>query len=118
MGDIEDMEFTLKPEHIKLLRRAYIRTSEYETGAPEIDGKRPYGNSYVAGDVAEILGIKVGEDGLTDEQARELLDLHYETTTALQVILTTGSFEPGEFVKRDRYDFTSWERRPKRGKKR
>lgn len=42
-------------DHITLLRRAYWRMSEVEFGAPEIDGKRPYGNSDVEGDLEELL---------------------------------------------------------------
>lgn len=48
-------EFNLKEEHIKLLRAMYVGWSDCEYGAPEIDPKRPYGNSYVEGDVHEIL---------------------------------------------------------------
>ena len=36
-------EFWLKEEHIKLLRAAYVQWNNCETGAPEIDPKRPYG---------------------------------------------------------------------------
>ena len=110
--------FTLTAQHILLLQRAYIGWHDCETGAPEIDPKRPYGNSYVAGDVAEILGIELNdnEDALGyDEQALEasrdnLLKLHGETLTALQIVLCCKTFEPGDFVKGNRYDARSWSR--------
>lgn len=41
--------------HIALLRRSYWRMSEVEYGAPEMDGKRPFGNSDVEGDLGELL---------------------------------------------------------------
>jgi hypothetical protein len=97
------MRFVLTPDHVKLLRAMYVGWQDCETGAPEIDPKRPYGNSYVAGDVAEILGWTVdGDDGLTDDQRDKAMEIHFETAMALQVILQTGSFEPGVFVNTDR----------------
>lgn len=41
--------------HVALLRRSYWRMSEVEYGAPEMDGKRPFGNSDVEGDLEELL---------------------------------------------------------------
>ena len=79
--------FTITEDHLKLLRRAYVGWDDCETGAPAIDCKRPYGNSYVPGDVAEILGWEVGEE-LTDEQYDRAMELHSETEAALQIILT------------------------------
>lgn len=103
--------FKLTKNHIKLLSRAYWRMNEYETGAPEIDGKRPYGNSFVAGDVAEIIGMKVDkEEGMTDEQERDCLNLHHETLTAIRVILSTQSFEPGVYESNDRYGERDWKK--------
>ena len=92
-------EFWLKEEHIKLLRAAYVQWNNCETGAPEIDPKRPYGNSSVACDVAEILGLQgktcphCGES--LDDKQEELLQLHRETETALKVVLSAQSFVPG-----------------------
>lgn len=102
--------FELTEEHLALLGRAYVRWEDCETGAPAIDCKRPYGNSYVAGDVAEILGWEIAdsEDGLTSEQEDRALALHGETLTALQIILTARDFRPGVYLKRDQYDARSW----------
>ena len=98
--------FTLTGEHVKLLRRAYVRWEDCETGAPAIDCKRPYGNSWVEMDVAEILGWDVPLDQfedryLTREQDERATELHRETVTALQVILATGCFEPGDYEASD-----------------
>lgn len=80
-------KFTLKLEHLKLLKEANLDWQDCESGAPAIDCKRPYGNSYVAGDVAQILGWEVGEDGLTEKQEDEAHKIHFETLTALQIIV-------------------------------
>jgi hypothetical protein len=107
--------FALKPEHIMLLRRAFVGWQECETGAPEIDPKRPYGNSDVAGDVAEILGVggtpcrHCGQSADRDDEA--LLALHYETGLALQVILSSGSFEPGVYDNTGPLGSRRWVRR-------
>lgn len=93
--------FELKPEHVKLPRHAYVEWCDLETGAPAIDPKRPYGNSYVAGDVWEIIhGQRLDdEDELDRETDDAMLALHQETQTALQVVLATGGFEPGVYQK-------------------
>lgn len=94
-------QFELTQDHIALLTsgRIYVGWQDCETGAPEIDPKRPYGNSYVPGDVAEILGWPVDEDGeLSEEDEERALALHRETDTALQVVLNAKTFEPGIYV--------------------
>jgi len=55
--------FTITKDHLKLLGASYWNWNYCETGAPEMDPKRPYGNSDVAGDVRTILG------GHTDSNA-------------------------------------------------
>ena len=93
--------FELKQEHIQLLSNAYIEWDDCEFGAPCIDPKRPYGNSWVYGDIAEILNIQYDEDAdepFTEEQESYFLELHEELKTALQIILCTNSFIPGVYV--------------------
>lgn len=104
--------FDLKPEHVALLRAAYVDWEDAETGAPCIDPKRPYGNSFVAGDVYEIVNGRPwdGDDDMPDDVHEQMMQLHRETQTALQVILSTGSFDPGRYIQRRQYDATSWER--------
>lgn len=96
-------EFTVTDEHIKLLRRAYVSWDDCEFGAPAIDCKRPYGNSDVVSDIAEILGII--DDECRDEESEILPDaevaltrLHGETAIALQIALATGVFRAGRYV--------------------
>jgi hypothetical protein len=100
-------EFTVTENHLKLLRRAYVGWDDCEFGAPAIDCKRPYGNSDVPSDIAEILGISDAE--CRDEEGEILPDAeaaltrtHAETAVALQIALATGEFRTGRFT-RDRY---------------
>lgn len=94
--------FDLLPEHVALLRAANVRWHEMEWGAPEIDGKRPYGNGDLTNDIANILGWEFldTEDGpmLSSARAAFARELHRGTDTALQIVLSTGSFEPGRYV--------------------
>jgi len=101
--------FVLTEEHLSLLRHAFVGWDDIEYGAPAIDPKRPYGNSSVALDIAEILGWEVAEDDeLTQGQRDHARVLHEATRDALQIVLTTGSFEPGTY-EADRYRL-DWKR--------
>jgi len=97
----DKIRFVLTEDHLKLIRRMTVRYNDYfEFGAPEIDPKRPYGNSSVYYDIVEILDIDPkGGDGhdseFTEEQEELMLGIHKSTAKALQVILASGSFEPG-----------------------
>lgn len=99
--------FVLTPDLVKLLNNMYVDWQDCEFGAPCIDPKRPYGNSYVEGDVAEILGVESEEEDfqLTDSQMEKMGSLHRDTQTALQVVLSTKSFEPGIYFG----DHNKWE---------
>lgn len=103
----DDQTFEVTEEHIKLLRRAYVSWNDCEHGAPEINPKRPYGNSDVASDVVEILGLELTdfveydeilrlEEGELPESMHDYCEaLHLDTQTALQIFLSTGTMEPG-----------------------
>lgn len=99
-------------DHIKLVRAMYVEhCDEAYDGAPAVDIKRPYGNSYVVGDVGELLGIKPDEDGMySDQETERLLAIHREASTAMQIILNTGCFEPGTYERPNRYDTRRWVR--------
>jgi hypothetical protein len=104
-------EFTVTDDHLKLLRRAYVSWDDCEFGAPEIDCKRPYGNSDVLDDIGEILGAGPwrGEDEeILPDAERAFTQLHAETAVALQVALATGKFEAGRYT-RDPYSI-GWHR--------
>lgn len=103
--------FELKEEHIKLIERMYWEYSDCETGGPAVNGKRPYGNSYVPPDVAEILGVELSEDDdeKYEEQVKELMQYHYDSHIAIEIILQTKSFKTGTYKNvADPYHKTKW----------
>jgi hypothetical protein len=109
-------EFTVTEDHLALLRRARFYWDYGEGyGAPAINPKRPYGNSYVERDIAEILEAPDSdwewEDGEkaypTPEAEERFTRLHVETMIVLHVILAAGEFVPGRYVKDEN---TGWVR--------
>jgi hypothetical protein len=106
--------FELKQEHIDLLSETYLDWDNCEYGAPCINCKRPYGNSDVENDIAEIIKLpKKGnwdkEEEMWNDEAREkLYDLHKETEIALQIILHCKTFKLGKYKKKDDYG-QEWE---------
>lgn len=104
---MEKNTFTVKPDHLKLMRRMYVSYEDCEFGAPCIDCKRPYGNGDGYGDIAEIISIKpsvIDEENVFSDLQREFMDsLHKGTQIALQIALVTGKFEVGTYIK-DEYD--------------
>lgn len=101
--------FEIKKEHLQLLKEVYVRWWDCEHGAPAIDCKRPYGNSLVELDIAEILGWDIDEEeGLTAEQELLASNLHEETETALQIILSTQKFETGVYENCEIYNGKAW----------
>ena len=107
--------FTVTDEHLWLLRRAYISWDDMEFGAPGISPKRPYGNSNVFADIAEILEVPDSEwmdadEEVTPDAEWRFLRLHVDTAIALQVALATGEFRTGRYVRDDKWDSRSWRR--------
>jgi hypothetical protein len=94
--------FEITEDHLKLLRRMYISWDHCEFGAPAVDCKRPYGNSDVYGDIAEILDLYIpdDEDGcwsdIADIKYIAYMDkIHQEMQTVLQIGVRIGYFKPG-----------------------
>ena len=100
LNDIKGKIFEVTEDHLKLLKHSHIiwRASEY--GAPAIDPKRPYGNTSVESDIAEIL-----EWGKYDNERAE--KIHRELETVLQIVLVTQTFQPGLYNLRNEYT-TDW----------
>ena len=106
---METETFVLTSDHVNLLRRANVTWDVCEFGAPIIDPKRPYGTSDVHSDMAEILALlsEQHDDGSFSPATTRCLDeLHRELEIALQIVLTTGSFTPGTYV---REDYGTWQ---------
>lgn len=111
--------FELKPEHVLLLRHVYVERAEfgYSEGGFESGVKRPFGNSDIAWDIHEIThglprnGSRYDDDDrdrLSAEDERTAMRLYDELATALQIVLATGSFEPGTYTRSDPYEMRDW----------
>jgi hypothetical protein len=131
-------EFTVTEDHLKLLRHLgngglYWDPGEGFGGAPCFGCKKPYGNSNVAQDVAEIVDAPDSdwewEEGpgwspagrpprvarfkhLRDEAEDRYLRLHVEAAgMALQIVLATGEFLPGRYMRTDAWrNRNNWKR--------
>lgn len=102
--------FEVTADHLKLLRQMRVGWQDCEFGAPEIDPKRPYGNGDVLNDVAYIVFGHEGYDPEVDEADEERLHrLHRDTETVLQIVLSTGTMEPGIYELTARYS-SKWKR--------
>lgn len=103
--------FVLREEHIKILHGASWYWEDSMSGGLAVNPKRPFGNSgdsSVAADIAELLGIErkkcphcdeaLDDDGESFQE--RMLALYRETETALAVILGARSFQPGTYKRR------------------
>src|SRR3989304_4564435 len=66
--------FTVTEEHIKLLKHMNVWWDGTEHGAPGISPKRPYGNSDVYEDIADILGISRQDENNDEDWSDEEID--------------------------------------------
>jgi hypothetical protein len=94
--------FTVTEQHLKLLDRANIRWCDAEAGAPEINPKRPYGNSSYKYDVAEICGL-----GVDDDEDR-IRTLHHDMEKVVQILVQNQSIEAQTYVNVSEYG-SDWE---------
>ena len=101
------IKFELKENHIKLVRQLNIVSL---LDKPSIDDKRLFGDEDIYQDIDLILNGKTKEVeadtefdvacNYSDNEKAEMDKLVSELSTALDVILFTGSFEPGRYVRR------------------
>lgn len=102
-------EFELKQVHLDLLKETNIQWDDCEFGAPEIDPKRPYGNSNVEDDIADIIKLSKSnnwneeEEQWTEKAFDYMEDLHRQTQIALEIVLHCQSFKLGKYKKLDVY---------------
>jgi hypothetical protein len=100
LGNFDDgYKFIVKDEHIKLLQELYFHFNEdsYE-GYPYVGAKRPFGNSYIEGDIAYIIGFE-GEDPdeFTEQESEYLLSFYKELHIVLKIVTQLKTFETGEY---------------------
>lgn len=103
-------EFFVTENHIKLLKSLYIGWDDTEFGSPSIDPKRPFGNSDVYGDMAEILGIELAEYG-TEKYEKQIDSLdkgYHDLQLCLQILVSNLSIQVGKYIQTKEYDSSSW----------
>lgn len=106
--------FEVTQEHLALLKRTHISYDhQLEFGAPIVDPKRPYGNSGVYADLAEILDITPtqivdDEPELSDDQMSTLLRLHHEMAVVIQILTINLSIDVGPYHRPSPYDVLGW----------
>lgn len=88
------IRFTVTDEHLDLLRNAHVVWRTEGAGAPAVDAVRPYGSAAVEADVARIIGKYASNRGV-------LRAIHLQTGIALQIVLCTGRFEAGTYLRCD-----------------
>jgi len=109
--------FTVKSDHLKLLRASVVAwSSQWDGsmfGAACVDPRRPYGDVDVYRSMIRILDVKLNRvadiktadwrdwdietDEIPMEEMNRLEQLHQETEIALAICLSRGVFETGVF---------------------
>lgn len=90
---LDETFFELTADHVTLIQNMWVGWQDGESGAPAIDPKRPYGNSDVARDVADLLEVELPEDDdgyIPAEIESQLMAIHRSTEVALQIYLKYG----------------------------
>ena len=107
------IKFVVTEDHLKLLKHFWIDWDNTEFGAPAVDPKRPYGNSSVISDIAEILGWMDsdwwdGDQDIPSEWHVNGNKIHKEMQTVLQILVSTLSISTGTYVNKSKYG-VDWE---------
>ena len=94
--------FTLTKTHINLITQLNINQNQdhfYNIPVlPMIDEKRPFGNSYILGDVFEVMGLTPDEnEDYTEAQKQEAYQALIELPQAMRIILHYQTFTPGTY---------------------
>lgn len=122
MSRQDDTEFELTEQHLKLVRHFNFEWQHCETGAPAVNPKRPFGNSDVPPDIADLLGWPWPDENelSADVYDREALAMHekcmavyMETMTALAIVAqhAGGAVMVGRYTNRARlYHRPEWKR--------
>lgn len=103
--------FEVKPYHLRLLQRCYTSWDDCEFGAPQIDPKRPFGNSGASsiltvvaketGALDNLTGIDFDNcnlyDVLNTAKINELHAIYTELEICLQILLNDLAIVPGKY---------------------
>jgi len=99
--------FDLTEGHVALLRDMRVEWDDMYAGAPMISCRQPYLCGPASEVVAHLAGIEAGTMA-NSPVLRQVYRVHRETEIALQIVLSTGSFAPGRYRRKDVEGFV-WE---------
>lgn len=110
------LQFEVLPSHLALCKGMYWSWQDCEFGAPEVNPKRPYGNSGFATILAEIavlIGMEVFKDAddevcLTKEQKALCYRRHLEMEHWFQILSRFGEIPSGKYWRKETYH--KWEK--------
>lgn len=110
------IEFEVLPEHLKLLRGAFVAWQETPNGwgTFQVNEKTPYGSKFIERDIEVLLEVPPSHDdplGRTDRYK----ELHKGSAMALQIFLKTGKFKAAKY-RASKYSQDWKEYKPKKGK--
>jgi len=98
-------------KHLKLLKRMYVGWNTAYFGAPEIDPKRPYGNSDIYDDINEVAEFGYSHEdweNYTDEQYQIMDKLHADMEYCLQILINNLSIDEGWY---EQVDYFLWRKK-------
>lgn len=97
-------------DHLKLVKRFYFDWNKCEFGSPEVNCKRPFGNSAVFDDMGEILGIEpeqfTGEDEVyeySEKQKQNMYRLYCQLKDVLEICCRNLEFKCGRYKRQETY---------------
>ena len=101
--NVNAAEFTLTRAHVELIQRLNLKIFRDETYdnflVPGIDDKRPFGNSFMLGDILNVMGEKPDADGnFSEEQKTAAYLLLAELPAAYQAMMENATFFPGTYL--------------------
>jgi hypothetical protein len=91
------IEFEVLPEHLKLLRGAFVAWEDTQNGwgTFQVNPETPYGSKYICRDISVLLDEGASADPFGDEERYRAL--HKGAAMALQIFLKTGKFKAARY---------------------
>ena len=102
-------KFEITNDHLILLKNAEWCWDDCEYGSPEIDCKRPFGNSSgIEVDMVRMLEGQLfvdqyGDEHISKEQSQYVQKIYRELKTVLEICCATLSFLPGVYTRTNDY---------------
>ena len=114
--EVQNSKFIIiTQEHLKLVKMLWFSWDKCEFGSPEVDCKRPFGNSDVFNDIFKILDVKpeqfnsdYGEYEYSEKQKQYVYRLYCQLKDVLEICCRNLEFKCGQFKREEIY--LDWEK--------